>query len=311
MNYRVPRNDESNRSVEREEPVWKPSELSRKIAVLFGNNKYTGKKKLTALSCCEHDAMDMRSSLIKLGFDAHAYIDKNGSTMQRIVNKFISKIKAKDLVVFYYSGHGSQSHGQNILYGVDGEIINVTQTVSAIGEKKPYAIVLLLDCCRSPGRDGLAMMSDFASIENIVVGFACSEGQAALLDKKKRNSYYTDHILHYIERGGSATEMLQLVGQKLKQGLKDSKEKQTSWYHSNFASNHVFTLKHDVVEKSTITTKLANMKLSQSKKSNRKELTTVKETLEYDTKGAGVHVDDYDESDSFSSSEYSETDSDD
>lgn len=80
--------------------------------------------------------------------------------MERTI-AFTRKFKNGDIIVFYFSGHGSQYDGNNYLIPTndttitseqDVEVfgVNVKRMVDRLTERKPDCVfILIFDCCRS------------------------------------------------------------------------------------------------------------------------------------------------------------------
>jgi uncharacterized caspase-like protein len=75
------------------------------------------------------------------------------------VKNFANTIKPRDLVLFFFSGHGCRVNNQNYLIPIEDSRIETDEDVEQLGtsvkrildrliEKKLYAVISILDCCR-------------------------------------------------------------------------------------------------------------------------------------------------------------------
>ncbi|CAF0983775.1 unnamed protein product [Rotaria sordida] len=130
---------------------------SEKKALLIGNNAY--KRENTQLQCCINDATDLCKKLRTIQFQVTVGSDLTHEQMDRMIDDFTIKINPGDLVVFFFSGHGTQWNDQNFLMPVDNDrinerkylkhgAINAQATLEKIMDRCPLAAIFLLDCCR-------------------------------------------------------------------------------------------------------------------------------------------------------------------
>ena len=76
----------------------------RKMALVIGNNKYVP----DPLYNCVNDANDMADALTSIGFDVTKGVDLSYEEMESHIKDFIAKLQPADIVLFHYSGHGTQ-----------------------------------------------------------------------------------------------------------------------------------------------------------------------------------------------------------
>jgi uncharacterized caspase-like protein len=79
--------------------------MQRKLALVIGNRVY---ERNATLTNPEHDANDMTSSLEAVGFRVSKGLNLKSDEMDSHINNFIQQIQPSDLVLFYFSGHGTQ-----------------------------------------------------------------------------------------------------------------------------------------------------------------------------------------------------------
>ncbi|CAF1327118.1 unnamed protein product [Rotaria sordida] len=77
----------------------------RRLALVFGNDDYSGKYKLQS---CIKDANDMTVALTNLGFDCMKYHNSNKRQMECAIRDFRARIMNNDCIVIYFSGHGME-----------------------------------------------------------------------------------------------------------------------------------------------------------------------------------------------------------
>ena len=86
--------------------------MQRKLALVIGNGTYQH----NPLRNTENDANDTASSLKSIGFQVTKGLHLAGEEMDSYVNDFVGKIQPSDLVLFYFSGHGTQWEVRYTLY---------------------------------------------------------------------------------------------------------------------------------------------------------------------------------------------------
>lgn len=79
---------------------------ARKLALVIGISKYDNVRVLKQPS---NDAKDMSNVLKSMQFNVTEKLDLNYTDMVKTCKDFTQQIKLGDLVLFYFSGHGTQS----------------------------------------------------------------------------------------------------------------------------------------------------------------------------------------------------------
>ena len=92
----------------------------RRLALVIGNAEYVGKG--NTLRNPVNDANDVSNRLKTLGFDVTTVLNASMLEMDDAIDAFGQKAKNYDVALFYYSGHGLQSRGENYLVPVDAEL---------------------------------------------------------------------------------------------------------------------------------------------------------------------------------------------
>src|SRR5580704_3325032 len=84
----------------------------QRLALLVGNANYTN---LNKLKNPRNDVDSMKAKLTQLGFQTFAEYDLGHDDFVDALSRFQGKIAPGDIVLFYYSGHGTQLQGMNYL----------------------------------------------------------------------------------------------------------------------------------------------------------------------------------------------------
>ena len=106
----------------------------KKLALVIGNSEYG---KSNYLQNPVHDAEDVASKLEILGFDVIKMTDGTLREMHEFVSDFGEKAKSYDVALFYYSGHGLQTKGENYLMPIDGKFNGFNEFFSFVLSNLP------------------------------------------------------------------------------------------------------------------------------------------------------------------------------
>ena len=90
-----------------------------RLALVIGNGDYQHEPTLTNPV---NDATDIAAALKKLGFQVILKRNAKRRAMIRAVQDFGEKLSRHDVGLFYYSGHGLQTRGENFLVPIDAQI---------------------------------------------------------------------------------------------------------------------------------------------------------------------------------------------
>jgi len=196
------------------------SELSgKKIALVVGNSQY---KKITPLDNPVHDAGDIAQALENLGFETLVKTDVNKSSLETTLKDFGKKAQKANVVLFYFSGHGLQVAGENILAPIDYTLEKPEKGVSANTVQKVMqdatagTKLLILDACRddpsiADARAGSKSikrgnkkfrtidkgLAPMIPLKEFIVMYSTAAGETAS-DGDARNSPYTAALLQHI-----------------------------------------------------------------------------------------------------------------
>src|SRR4051812_46134553 len=89
---------------------WGPA-LASSRALVIGNGNYSGG--LVQLPSPRTDAQDINQAFATAGYVSAPYFDLTTPELRGAVDQFVNSIQAGDVVVFYFSGHGTSLNGRN------------------------------------------------------------------------------------------------------------------------------------------------------------------------------------------------------
>jgi hypothetical protein len=189
----------------------------KRVALVIGNSAY---RTVPALPNPAADARLMSDTLLSLGFfvvGGGAQLDLDKTGFDEVLQKFGKELIGADVALFYYAGHGVETHGLNLLVPVDvhpadeGDVLAQTIGTSDIlkqMEKSGTRInLVLLDACRdNPFRDrgvrsttgGLAQMQ---APVGTLISFA-TQPRSVALDGDDGHSPYTSALAEAMQRPG-------------------------------------------------------------------------------------------------------------
>jgi hypothetical protein len=190
----------------------------KRVALVIGNSAY---RAVPALPNPAADAKLMSDTLLSLGFfvvGGGAQLDLDKAAFDEVLQKFGQELIGADVALFYYAGHGVETHGLNLLVPVDahpadeGDVLAQTVGTSDVlkrMEKSGTRInLVLLDACRdNPFRDhgirstagGLAQMQ---APVGTLISFA-TQPRSVALDGDDGHSPYTRALAEAMQRPGS------------------------------------------------------------------------------------------------------------
>jgi uncharacterized caspase-like protein len=208
----------------------------RGVALVIGNGEY---RHLPALPNPANDARAVEALLSALGFETELSSDRDARRLARDLDAFVDDAKGADVAVLYYSGHGIEAGGENLLVPVDadpsaldaagGKLVPLSRILDRLRATVPVTIILL-DACRSnpfpPGAlvrlgnggepvpmaaaglgeaRGATRLGEAAAHPGgddslgTVVAFSAAPGQVALDGDPGGNSPYTAAVLRHLD----------------------------------------------------------------------------------------------------------------
>jgi len=223
----------------------------QRVALVIGNGRYQHNASLVNPP---NDAADMAAALKKDGFTVTLLTDASRKDMEQAVRAFGNSLKNPDAVgMFYYSGHGAQTEGENYLIPVDADIqeadelaYNAVDAESILAKMRSAGNkinIVVMDACRDnpfPGSSrsaekGLAVVK--VKVPESVIVYATDPGSTAS-DGTGRNSPFTKAFLENMDAPGQdITEMMKRVTSRVQT---DTDGKQTPWVSTNLTKDFTF-----------------------------------------------------------------------
>jgi hypothetical protein len=234
----------------------------KRYALVIGNANY---KHVATLRNAIHDATDLTTMLQQLNFDVITATDATYMEIRnaffRFHEKLVSGPKDQTIGLFYYSGHGMQSDGENYIVPVDAHIdypddivrqcFPVQKIILENMERSNTRInILVLDACRnntfpqptrSPG-EGLAAMR---KARGSFVAYSTAPGSTAS-DGVGRNGLYTQELLKALQKPNRSLE--EVFKEVRINVLRLSGNQQYTWDNSNITGDFYFNLTSDTVQ---------------------------------------------------------------
>jgi TPR repeat protein len=188
----------------------------KRVALVIGNSAYTHAR---ALPNPDNDAKLMSDTLLSLGFfvvggGAKLDLDKEG--FDAALKEFRKELAGADVALFYYAGHGVETHGLNYLVPTDtnpaddGDVLAQGIGLAGILDDLEQASVkinlILIDACRdnpfpdrlSAANAGLAQMQ---APVGTMISFA-TQPHGVALDGDNGHSPYTRALAAAIQHPG-------------------------------------------------------------------------------------------------------------
>jgi hypothetical protein len=189
----------------------------KRVALVIGNSAY---RAVPALPNPTADARLMSDTLLSLGFfvvGGGAQLDLDKAGFDNALQQFGQQLAGADVALFYYAGHGVETHSLNYLVPVDAHPLDegdiFAQAIGTAGildqmEKSGTKInLVLLDACRDdPFKDiggkskagGLAQMQ---APPGTLISFA-TQPRSVSLDGDDGHSPYTKALADTMQRPG-------------------------------------------------------------------------------------------------------------
>ncbi|MFK5978211.1 MAG: caspase family protein [Rhizobiaceae bacterium] len=175
-----------------------PVQAQRRLALVVGNDAY---ENITTLKKATNDARDIGDTLINLGFEVTTATNVSRREMNQTLQNFNNSIRADDIVLFFFAGHGVEIAGENYLLPIDvpdakgdqldfikGETIRLNRVLEDLRARKAKLSLVILDACRnnpftgSPGRSlgGKKGLARISAPQGTFVMYSADVGEAAL-----------------------------------------------------------------------------------------------------------------------------------
>jgi hypothetical protein len=221
--------------------------------------KYHDPREFSGVSFAEKDAQEFKDAFIRLGAnpDLMIILLNEKATANAIVHnliKIVERVKENDRIVVYFSGHGLNIAGDNVLVPCDAiydkakdMCVSVNTILERLNKAKKVQKILFLDSCHSgiePGEYARADVKTFAGdalayqlkdAEYCVVFAACKTNQKSYSDKKLQNGVWSHFLIKALK--GDGPDELYTEGCILATNLQDFLREQTYEYLQKYTED--------------------------------------------------------------------------
>jgi len=194
----------------------------RQWALLAGVNHYEDVANFLPLQVCAKDATDLGELIVKNGYEKSRVktITDQGTEIPTRDNILVTlksmatATEPDDLLLFYYSGHGTEKDGESYLVTRSGHQVLIEETSISISTIKEImnsaqarAKVIIIDACHSGvnfGKGGEKMTESFIQrVFDDAKGFAilasCEQGQRSYEWLQNSRSVFTHYLLEALQ----------------------------------------------------------------------------------------------------------------
>lgn len=220
----------------------------KKIAILFGNDKYDFER--AQLQCAVNDAKALEDKLWVLDFETKSILNSDYRTMATEIANYETVLSGYDVGLFFFAGHGFQFDGLNYLAATDTSFsddrsaaytsFRLDDVIEAMNRSNVLIKILIIDACRSSSVGGSrGIGTGFAPIfapRGTIIAFATSPGQTA--KEKGEHGLFTAAILEHIMVPNITIEnMFKRVRNTV---YIRSNSTQVTWEHTSLMGDFVF-----------------------------------------------------------------------
>jgi tetratricopeptide (TPR) repeat protein len=190
----------------------------KRVALVIGNSAYQA---VPALPNPANDARLMSDTLLSLGFfvvGGGAQIDLDKSGFDGALQKFSTELIGADVALFYYAGHGVETHGLNYLVPVDAhpqdeadvfaQMIGTSGILDQLEKSGTRINLVLLDACRDNPFGGRGVRSTTGGLAQMpapvgtLISFA-TQPRSVSLDGVDGHSPYTRALVEAMQKPGA------------------------------------------------------------------------------------------------------------
>jgi Caspase domain/Sel1 repeat len=190
----------------------------KRVALVIGNSAY---RAVPALPNPAADARLMSDTLLSLGFfvvGGGAQIDLDKAGFDDVLKKYSAQLAGADVALFYYAGHGVETHGLNYLVPVDAhpldeadvfaEMVGVSGILDQMEKSGTRINLVLLDACRDNPFSGHGVRSTTGGLAQMpapvgtLISFA-TQPRSVSLDGSDGHSPYTEALVKAMQRPGA------------------------------------------------------------------------------------------------------------
>ncbi|NWF84421.1 MAG: caspase family protein [Bryobacteraceae bacterium] len=201
-----------------------PVGSARRLAIVVGNSTYPWKPLRNAVN----DARAISAKLGEVGFSReHVFYGENLNNVEfrRLRRQFLQALRAGDVALVYFAGHGVEVKGTNHLLPVDfpsnatelqapDEAIAAQELLARMVETGAQVRLMILDACRDnplpsgrSGQRGLGSMERVAG-EGTLIVFATEAGRTASDNPSGPRGLFTTFLLREIGQPGQTVDTM-------------------------------------------------------------------------------------------------------
>src|ERR1700744_754045 len=190
----------------------------KRVALVIGNSAY---QTVPRLPNPDNDAKLMSDTLLSLGFfvvGGGARLDLDKSGFDAALAEFSKELVGADVALFYYAGHGVETHGLNYLVPVDAhpqdeadvfaQMVSTPDILDRLQKSGPRLNRVRLDACRDNPFGGRGVRSTTGGLAQMpapigtLISFA-TQPRSVSLDGDNGHSPYTRALVAAMQRPGS------------------------------------------------------------------------------------------------------------
>lgn len=190
----------------------------KRVALVIGNSAYQTVPKLPNP---DNDARLMTDTLLGLGFfvvGGGARLDLDKAGFDAALAEFSKELVGADVALFYYAGHGVETHGLNYLVPVDAhpqdeadvfeQMVSTSDILDRLEKSGTRIKLVLLDACRDNPFGGRGVRSTTGGLAQMpapmgtLISFA-TQPRSVSLDGDNGHSPYTGALVEAMQRPGA------------------------------------------------------------------------------------------------------------
>jgi hypothetical protein len=190
-----------------------PVSGERRLALVVGNDAYAASPLRNAVADARAVARLLED---ELGFGVTLVTDAQQEVFEDRIDRFIGELRAGDVGLFFYAGHGLEIGGQNYLLPVDfvspeqavqvkRRAVNAEEVLERMGERGAQVRLVILDACRdNPYRGTRSSSAGLRAMEaqGAFVAFATAPGRTASDNPGRANGLFTEALLSALREPG-------------------------------------------------------------------------------------------------------------
>jgi len=233
-----------------------PAHAQKRVALVIGNSAY---QHTSRLDNPKNDATDIAAVLKQLGFQVIEGFDLDKTAFESKVRDFTVALRAAEVGLFFYAGHGLQVAGQNYLVPIDAKAENADaldlemvrlDLVQRIMERATSTNIIFLDACRNNplarnltramGTRSADIGRGLAGVESgigTLISFSTQPGNVAQ-DGAGRNSPFTGALVKRIAT--SNDDLNALLIDVRNDVIKATQNRQVPWENSSLTGRFYF-----------------------------------------------------------------------